>query len=128
MISKSSRSLRGTHGPDFEVLDARSASALNKIIQNARFKEKVSLEEMKVQKEDRFLRGRQICSPDLRILPGHWGQWFCRKSCRAIYRSLFKVTIFRSSIQNGMKIYFRCHKSQLDDILEGFVQLKSARV
>ena len=41
-------------------LDARIASALNKIIQDTRFKKKVSLEEMKVHKEDRFLRGRQI--------------------------------------------------------------------
>ena len=57
---KSSRSITGTHGPDFEVLDAKIASALNRIIQNSRFKKKVSLEEMKAQKEDRFLRGRQI--------------------------------------------------------------------
>ena len=57
---KSSRSIRGTHGPDFEVLDARIASALNRIIQSTRFKKKVSLEETKAQKEDRFLRGRQI--------------------------------------------------------------------
>ena len=57
---KSPRSIRGTHGPDFEVLDARIASPLNRIIQNTRFKKKVSLEEMKAQKEDRFLRGRQI--------------------------------------------------------------------
>ena len=57
---KSSRSVTGTHGPDFELLDARIASALNKIIQNSRFKKKVSLEEMKAHKEDRFLRGRQI--------------------------------------------------------------------
>ena len=35
---KSSRSIRGTHGPDFEVLDAKIASALNRIIQNTRFK------------------------------------------------------------------------------------------
>ena len=57
---KSSRSIRGTHGPDFEVLDAKIASALNRIIQNTRFRKKVSLEEMKAQKGDRFLRGRQI--------------------------------------------------------------------
>ena len=57
---KSSRSIRRTHGPDFEVLDAKIASALNRIIQNTRFKKKVSLEKMKAQKEDRFLRGRQI--------------------------------------------------------------------
>ena len=65
---KSSRSIRGTHGPDFEVLDAKIASALNRIIQNTRFKKKVGLEEMKAQKRllppsktDRLL--------DLRILP-----------------------------------------------------------
>ena len=44
----------------FEMLDARLASALNKIIQNSHFKKKVSLEEQKAHKEDRFLRGRQI--------------------------------------------------------------------
>ena len=57
---KSSRSIRGTPGPNFELLDARIASALNKIIQKTRFKKKVSLEEMKSHKEHRFLRGRQI--------------------------------------------------------------------
>ena len=43
--------------PNFEVLDARIASALNRIIQNSHFKRRVSLEEQKAQKEDRFLRG-----------------------------------------------------------------------
>ena len=57
---KSSRSIKGTHGREFELFDARTASALNKIIQNTRFKKMVSLEEMKAHKEDRFLRGRQI--------------------------------------------------------------------
>ena len=42
------------------MLDARIASALNKIIQDSCFKKKVSLEEQKAQKGDRFLRGRQI--------------------------------------------------------------------
>ena len=57
---KSSCSVRGIRMPDFEVLDARIASALNKIIHNSHFKRKISLEEQKAQKEDRFLRGRQI--------------------------------------------------------------------
>ena len=57
---KSSRSIRGIQTPDFELLDARIASALNRIIHNTLFKKKVSLEELKAQKEDRFLRGRQI--------------------------------------------------------------------
>ena len=46
--------------PNFEMLDARIASALNKIIQKSHFKKKVSFEEQKAQKEDRFLRRRQI--------------------------------------------------------------------
>ena len=46
--------------PNFEVLDASIASALNRIIHNTLFKRKVSLEEEKAQKEDRFLRGRQV--------------------------------------------------------------------
>ena len=46
--------------PNFEVLDAKIASALNKIIHDSHFKRRVSLEEQKAQKQDRFLRGRQI--------------------------------------------------------------------
>ena len=57
---KSSRSVCGKDLTNFEMLDARIASALNKIIQNSQFKKKVSLEEQNAQKEDRFLRGRQI--------------------------------------------------------------------
>ena len=55
---RSSSSIRSIPMPDFEVLDARIASALNKIIHNSHFKRKISLEEQKAQKEDRFLRGR----------------------------------------------------------------------
>ena len=56
----SSRSVFGQDFPNFEMLDAKIASALNKIIQNSQFRRKVSLEEQKAQKEDRFLRGRQM--------------------------------------------------------------------
>ena len=42
------------------MLDARMAHSLNKIVHNSHFRKKVSLEEQKAQKEDRFLRGRQI--------------------------------------------------------------------
>ena len=41
---KSSRSIKGAHFPNFEMLDARVVSSLNKIIQNSYFKKKVSLE------------------------------------------------------------------------------------
>ena len=60
---KSSRSPSGKNFPNFEMQDAKISSALNKIIQNSqpkKKKKKVSLEEQKVQKEDPFLRGRQI--------------------------------------------------------------------
>ena len=53
---KSSRSVCGKIS-NLRKLDSKIASALNKIIQNSQFKKKVSLEEQKVQKEDRFLRG-----------------------------------------------------------------------
>ena len=57
---RSSSSTRGISMPNFEVLDARIASALNKIIHNSQFKRRISLEEQKAQKQDRFFRGRQI--------------------------------------------------------------------
>ena len=57
---RTSSSIRGISMPNFEVLDARIASALNKIIHNSHFKRRISLEEQKAQKQDSFLRGRQI--------------------------------------------------------------------
>ena len=54
-----SSSTRGISMPNFEVLDARIASALNRIILNSHFKRRISLEEQKAQKQDRFLPGRQ---------------------------------------------------------------------
>ena len=59
---KSSCSITGIRTPYFEVLDAKIASALNRIIHNSHFKRRVILEEQKAQKQDRFLRGRQIAS------------------------------------------------------------------
>ena len=57
---KSSRSVAGKKFPNSEMLDAKIASALNKINQNSHFKKKVGLEEQKAKKVDWFLRGRQI--------------------------------------------------------------------
>ena len=44
---KSSSSVRGISMPNLEVLDAKIASALNKIIHNSQFKRRISLEEQK---------------------------------------------------------------------------------
>ena len=66
----SSSSVRGFQMPNFEVLDAKIASALNRIIHNTQSKRKVSLEEPKAQKEDRFLRGKADRLLDLRGASG----------------------------------------------------------
>ena len=57
---KSPRSVYGKDFPNFEMLDAKIAPALNKIIQNSQFKKKVSLEEQAAQADGRFPRTRQI--------------------------------------------------------------------
>ena len=57
---RSSSSARGISMPNFEVLDARIVSVLNKIIHNSHNKRRIGLEEQKAQKQDRFLRGRRI--------------------------------------------------------------------
>ena len=77
---KSSCSAGGIRMPNFEVLDAKIASALNWIIHNTQFTRKVSLEEQKAQKEDRFFRGRPIY---FRVTGAN--QWFCRELCRPNY-------------------------------------------
>ena len=55
-----SQSIGGHTFPNIEMLYAKSASALKKIILNSNLKKKISQEEQKAQLEDRFLRGRQI--------------------------------------------------------------------
>ena len=47
---RSSSSIRGISMPNFEVLDTRIASALNKIIQNSKFKRRISLEDKRPRK------------------------------------------------------------------------------
>ena len=55
-----SRSIAGKSFPDFEMLDARIASALRRIIFNTSFRRRVSVEEQRAQKDNMFLRGRQL--------------------------------------------------------------------
>ena len=57
---RTSSSIRGISMPNFEVLVARIASALNRIIHNSQLKRRISVEEQNAQKQDSFLRGRQI--------------------------------------------------------------------
>ena len=69
---RSSSSTRGISMPNFEVLDARIASALNKIIHNSHFKRKISLEEQKDPERGPFPSRLTDCLLDLRSIPGHW--------------------------------------------------------
>ena len=79
---RSSFSVRGIRMPD--VLDAEIASALKRIFHNTQFKRKVSLEEQKSPKRGPFLSRKTDRLPDLRVLPGHRGQRFCRELCRPV--------------------------------------------
>ena len=120
---KSSRSITGTHGPYFEVLDARIASALNRIIQNTRFKKKVSLEEMKAHKEDRFLRGRQIA-----YLIYEYFQVTGANDSVENYADLFTIGLRNDDIQEFDSkwdgILLSMTKIPSDDILESLYKLR----
>ena len=119
---KSSRSTKGTHGPDFELLEARIASALNKIIQSTRFKKRVSLEEMRAHNEDRFLRGRQIA-----YLIYEYFQVTGANDSVENYAELFTIVLRNDDIQefdtkwNGILLSMMNIPS--DDILEGLYKL-----
>ena len=120
---KSSRSIKGTHGPDTELLDARIASALNKIIQNTRFKKKVSLEDMKAHKEDRFLRGRQIA-----YLIYEYFRVTGASDSVENYADLFTVVLRNDDIQEfdskSDEILLSMTQIPSDDILEGLYKLR----
>ena len=102
---KSSRSIRGTHGPNFELLDARIASALNKIIQNTRFKKKGQSGGNESSQRRPLPSWKTDRLPDLRVLPGHWCQRFCREIMQTYLQFFFEMMIFRNSIQNGTEFY-----------------------
>ena len=70
----SSSSIRGIQMPNFEVLDARIASALNRNIHNTQFKRRISLEDQKGPETGPFPSWKTVCLPDLRVLPGHRSQ------------------------------------------------------
>ena len=69
----SSSSTRGISMPNFEVLDARIASALNNIIQNP-LQEKGQSGRNESSQRRPFPSRKTDYLADLRILPGHWGQ------------------------------------------------------
>ena len=119
----SSSSTRGISMPNFEVLDARIASALNKIIHNSQFKRRISLEEQKAQKEDRFLRGRQIAY----LIYDQFRVTGNQDSVEN-YTDLFTIVLRNGDIQELDSkwdgILLSMTKIPHDDILEGLYKLR----
>ena len=113
---KSSCSVKGIHMPNFEVLDAKIASALNRIIHNSPFKRRVSLEEQKAPKEDRFLRGRQIA------------YLIYANDSVENYADLFTIVLrsddFQEFDSKCNEILLSMTKIPSDDILEGLYKVR----
>ena len=120
---RSSSSIRGISMPNFEVLDARIASALNKIIHNSHFRRRISLEEQKAQKQDRFLRGRQIAY----LIYEQFRVTGANDSVEN-YADLFTVVLRNDDIQEFDSkwdgILLSMTKIPPDDILEGLYKLR----
>ena len=120
---ESSSSTRGIQMSNFEVFDARIASALNKIIHNSHFKRKISLEEQKAQKEDRFLRGRQIAYLICEQFPVTGTHHSVEN-----YTDLFSIVLRNDDIQEFDSkwdgILLSMTKIPHDDILEGLYNLR----
>ena len=119
---RSSSSIRGISMPNFEVLDARIASALNRIIHNSQFKRRISLEE-KAQKENRFLHGRQIAY----LIYDHFRVTGTHDSVEN-YADLFTIAFRNDDIQEFDSkldgILLSMTKIPPDDILEGLYKLR----
>ena len=120
---KSSCSVRGIQMPNFEVFDAKIASALNRIIRNTQFKRKVSLEEQKAPKEDRVLRGRQIAY----LIYEYFRVTGANDSIEN-YADLFTYVLRNDDIQEFDSkrdgILLSMTKIPSDDILEGLYKLR----
>ena len=120
---RSSSSIRGISMPNFEVLNARIASALNNIIHNSQFKTRISLEEQKAQKQDSFLRGRQIAY----LIYDYFRVTGIHDSVEN-YADLFTISLRNDDIQEFDSkwdgILLSTTKIPPDDILEGLYKLR----
>ena len=109
--------------PNFEVLDARIASALNRIIHNSHFKRRISLEKQKAQQQDRFLRGRQIA-----YLIYEYFRVTGANDSLENYADLFTISLRNDDIQEFDSKWdgnlLSMTKIPPDDILEGLYKLR----
>ena len=103
--------------PDFEALDARVASALNRIIHSSLFKTRISLEEQNAQKWDRFLRGKEVAY----MIYEYFRVTGANDSVEN-YADLFNISLRNDDTQESdskWDDFFTLTKIPPDDILEG---------
>ena len=110
--------------PNFEVPDARIASALYRIIHNSHFKRRIkSAGTKKAQKQDRFLRGRQIAY----LIYDYFRVTGVHDSVEN-YADLFTISLRNDDIQEFDSkwdgILLSMTKIPPDDILEGLYKFR----
>ena len=105
--------------PNFEALDARIASALNRIIHNSHSIRSVSLEEQKAQKEDRFLRGRQIAFLTYEYFRVTGANDFV-ENCPDLFTIALRNDDIQESDSTWDGILLSMTQIPSDDILEGY--------
>ena len=119
-----SSSIRGIQMPNFEVPNARIASALNRIIHNSHFKTRICLEEQKAQKQDRILRGRQIAY----LIYDYFRVTGANDSVEN-YADLFTIGLRNGDIQEFDSkwdgILLSMTRIPSDDILEGLYKFRT---
>ena len=90
---KSSCSLKGIQMPNLEVLDAKIATESSM---------KPSLQERSDWRNEKPKKGPfPSWRTDLRVLPGHWSQRFCRELCRPIYKCSSKWRYSENWVEVG---------------------------
>ena len=108
--------------PDYDRLDAMIASALKKLLNtHVHFRKRVSVEEQRARKYDRFLRGRRIAHMI--------GKHFCATGAHEAVQGLSDLFNIRSQNDNVQDCDVRCDQALLsasdmpsDVTLEGLYQ------
>ena len=87
------------------IKEVEMVDSLEELKSSRSVKKKVSLNEQKAQKEDRFLRGRQIAF----VIYDYFRVTGANDTVLD-YAGLFSVTLHRNSIQDGTKFYYQCQR------------------
>ena len=120
---KSSRSIAGNDFPNFEVLDARIAPALNNIVQNQQFKEEGQSRGTQSPERGPFLRGRQTA-----FMIYDYFRVTSARDTVLDYADLFSVTLRNDGVQEfdtrWDEILLSMTKVPSDDLLESLYKLR----